>query len=70
MPELPDVEAIRRHLASQGLVGRAFSGADLLWPRAVRVPSPEEFKADVSGRRISELRRRGKYLIVGQRFLR
>ena len=65
MPELPDVEAIRRYLVSHGLVGRTITGVELLWPRAVRMPSPEKFKSDVSGRRIREIRRRAKYLVLG-----
>ena len=64
MPELPDVEAVRRYLVSRGLVGRTISGAALLWPRAIREPSPEEFRANISGRRIGEVRRRGKYLVL------
>jgi formamidopyrimidine-DNA glycosylase len=64
MPELPDVEAVRRYLVSWGLVGRTISGATLLWPRAIREPSPEQFLAAISGRRIGEVRRRGKYLVL------
>ena len=64
MPELPDVEAIRRYLVSQGLVGRTVACVELGWPRAVRSPSPDEFKAELSGRRIHELDRRAKYLLV------
>ena len=64
MPELPDVETVRRYLATQGLVGRAITGAQILWPRAVRSPSEEEFVSEVSGRRITDIRRRGKYLLL------
>ena len=64
MPELPDVEAVRQYLVSQGLVARTITGAELLWPRAVRTPSADEFKVEVSGRRIREVRRRGKYLVL------
>ena len=63
MPELPEVEATRRYLVSEGLVGRTVTGADLLWPRPLRMPSEGEFKSLVSGRRIDEVRRRAKYLI-------
>ena len=65
MPELPDVEAVRQYLLSQGLVGRTITGAELHWPRAVRTPSEEEFKSGISGRRIRKIGRRGKYLVVG-----
>ena len=64
MPELPDVEAFRRYLLSQGLVGLAITGAELLWRRAVRTPSAEELEAELSGRRILDIRRRAKYLVL------
>ena len=62
MPELPEVEATRRYLISQGVVGRAIAGAELQWPGAVRLPTPEGFRTGVSGRCIQDVRRRGKYL--------
>ena len=64
MPELPEVEATRRHLVSQGLVGRTITGVELLWAGAARGLSAEAFTSDVSGRRIRDVRRRGKYLIL------
>ena len=64
MPELPDVESTRRYLVSQGLLGRTVSGVELLWPRALRTPSPDEFESGISGRRIRDIRRRAKYLIL------
>ena len=63
MPELPDVEAVRRHLVSQGLVGRTIAGGELFWPNAVREPSAEGLQLEVSGYRILDIRRRAKYLI-------
>ena len=64
MPELPDVEAIRQYLVSQGLVGRTIEKVELFWPRAVRLPSEDEFRTDIAGRRIREVRRRAKYLTL------
>lgn len=64
MPELPDVEAVRRYLMAQGLVDRAIEGVELLWPRAVRAPSQEEFGEQISGRRVGGVRRRAKYLVL------
>ena len=64
VPELPDVEAIRRYLASQDLVGRAVIGVELRWPRAVRAPTPERLATEITGRRVVEIRRRGKYLVL------
>ena len=63
MPELPDVEALRRHLIAQGIVGHALTGVTLHWPRAVKAPSPEEFSRRIVGKRIQELTRRAKFLL-------
>jgi len=63
MPELPDVEAIRCYLVSEGLVGRSFTGANLLWPRAVKAPAAEDFPLTLEGRRIEKLCRRAKFLL-------
>ena len=70
MPELPEVEATRRYLVSRGLVGSTIIGAELLWPRAVRIPSPEEFQLHIAGRLIGGVRRRAKYLILELQRLR
>ena len=64
MPELPDVEATRRYLAAQGVVGRTIIGTELLWTGAVSTPSPAEFRSDVAGRSIWDISRRGKYLLL------
>ena len=63
MPELPEVETIRRELESR-LVGKTFVGVTLHWPRTVQIPSIEAFKRGLAGQTIRELDRRGKYLIV------
>jgi len=63
MPELPDVEALRRHLVAAGLPGRRVTAVTLLWPGAVRGPSPEQFVGGLTGRRIEGIGRRAKYLL-------
>ena len=62
MPELPEVETIRRELASK-IVGHRLVGVELLWPKAVREPSPEEFCRRIAGQSIEGIGRRGKYMI-------
>ena len=64
MPELPDVEALKRHLGKSGLVGRTIVAARLNWPRAVRQPDAETFSQVVRGRRVEGLERRAKYLLI------
>jgi formamidopyrimidine-DNA glycosylase len=63
VPELPEVETIRRSLLPK-LVGHTVTGVEILWPRAVRFPAPEAFAAAIRGRRVEDLERRGKHLIV------
>lgn len=63
MPELPEVETIRRDL-TRAIAGRRFAAIDLKWPRMVLYPSPEAFTCRLLGQTIVELGRRGKYLLV------
>src|SRR5688572_19520448 len=62
MPELPEVETIRRHLAPlvEGLVLEAVDVLDERWSRPL---APQELAHAVRGRRIDRLSRRGKYLV-------
>lgn len=62
MPELPEVETVRRGLEPV-LVGRRIARLELRRPD-LRFPLPERFAARVEGRRIAHLGRRSKYLIA------
>lgn len=62
MPELPEVETVRRGLAPT-LVGATISRVELRRPD-LRFPFPEGFAESLRGRRIDGLRRRAKYLIA------
>ncbi|GAA3124069.1 bifunctional DNA-formamidopyrimidine glycosylase/DNA-(apurinic or apyrimidinic site) lyase [Planomonospora alba] len=63
MPELPEVEVVRRGL-ERWVAGRTVARAQVLHPRAIRrhVPGAEEFAARLAGRTIASAERRGKYL--------
>ncbi|MFC3978914.1 bifunctional DNA-formamidopyrimidine glycosylase/DNA-(apurinic or apyrimidinic site) lyase [Streptosporangium jomthongense] len=63
MPELPEVEVVRRGL-ERWVRGRVVARAEVLHPRAIRrhVPGAEEFAAQLKGRTIGTAERRGKYL--------
>jgi formamidopyrimidine-DNA glycosylase len=63
VPELPEVEIVRRGL-DRHVVGRTIDSVQLLHPRAVRrhLAGPDDFAAAVRGRRITGALRRGKYL--------
>jgi len=62
MPELPEVETIKRDLIPR-IVGRSFAGATTNWPKMVQIPSSEHFSRCLTGKIIEKLDRRGKYLI-------
>src|SRR6266702_1510380 len=62
MPELPEVETVRRGLAPT-LVGARIQRIELRRPD-LRFPFPKDFASRLQGRRIVELQRRAKYLIA------
>ncbi|GLZ11295.1 formamidopyrimidine-DNA glycosylase [Actinomadura sp. NBRC 104425] len=63
MPELPEVEVVRRGL-ERHVAGRTIRSAEVLHPRAVRrhLSGPDDFAARLAGRTVDVPRRRGKYL--------
>jgi formamidopyrimidine-DNA glycosylase len=62
MPELPEVETIRRQLAPL-VEGRTLRAIEILDPRWSRPLAPHELAAALLGRRVERLGRRGKYLV-------
>ncbi len=64
MPEMPEVETVRRSLEKY-LIGRVIHKIELLAPKFIRYPSPGEFLERVPGTSFKFLDRRGKYLILG-----
>jgi formamidopyrimidine-DNA glycosylase len=63
MPELPEVESVRRQLEPV-LVGRRFERVTIDDPRLVRPYEPTEVAAELEGERVEAVERRGKYLVV------
>ncbi len=63
MPELPEVESVRRALEPV-LVGRRFDRVRIDDARLVRPFEPAEVAAELEGERVAAVERRGKYLIV------
>jgi formamidopyrimidine-DNA glycosylase len=63
VPELPEVEVVRRGL-EKFVVGRTVAAAEVLHPRAVRrhLAGAADFSALLSGATITAANRRGKYL--------
>jgi formamidopyrimidine-DNA glycosylase len=62
VPELPEVETIRRHLAPH-VEGRVLERLEILDERWCRPLAAHELAAATEGRRIARLSRRGKYLV-------
>lgn len=65
MPELPEVEVVRRGL-DRWICGRTVADVEVLHPRAVRrhVAGSTDFAARLGGSRFGRAMRRGKYLWV------
>ncbi len=62
MPELPEVETVRKGLAKQ-LLGGSISNVDLR-REGLRFPFPKGLKLAMEGRRILQIDRRAKYLLM------
>ena len=63
MPELPEVETVRRDLATQ-VVGRRVVEVIVTGRRTIRRQPPAEFAAALRGRTLVAVERRGKYLLA------
>lgn len=63
MPELPEVETVRRAIAPV-LAGAAIVRAEIADPRLVRPFAPDLVAASLVGERAHAVERRGKYLVV------
>jgi formamidopyrimidine-DNA glycosylase len=62
LPELPEVETVRRGL-EQAMVGRRLENV-ILRRENLRFPFPEAFCSRVEGLQIDSIRRRAKYLLI------
>lgn len=62
MPELPEVETTVNDLKPH-VIGKTIAGVDVLSPNTIAEPSPDQFRKGLVGRKILEIRRRGKHLI-------
>lgn len=63
MPELPEVEVVRRGLTTH-LVGRTIERIEVLHPRAIRrhIAGPADLIGALTGVRIERIERRGKFM--------
>lgn len=63
MPELPEVETIKRTLEVR-IKGLSVVSVIIFLPKLIRTPGLEEFKTLLTGRKFQRLDRRGKYLML------
>jgi formamidopyrimidine-DNA glycosylase len=62
MPELPEVETVRAILKKR-IVGKTIKDIIVQYGKIIKNQSPEEFAANLRGARLTDISRRGKYLI-------
>jgi formamidopyrimidine-DNA glycosylase len=63
MPELPEVETIRRELERE-VVGKKIKSVDVTGKRSIRRQTPAEFAKRLEGVKITGAQRKGKYLLM------
>ncbi len=63
MPELPEVETVARALRAP-LIGHTIVEVEVRWPRSVVPPHPAAFSRRLTGQQISEVGRRGKWVVI------
>jgi formamidopyrimidine-DNA glycosylase len=63
MPELPEVETIRRELERE-VVGRKIKTVETVGKRSIRRQTPAQFKAGLEGAKITGTQRKGKYILL------
>ena len=63
MPELPEVETVRR-LVRPSLLGRRIESVRVEWLRTLAGDSVRRFRKAVVGARVCEVRRRAKYIVL------
>lgn len=69
MPELPEVETIVCSLRSGGqfgvpVVDRRIVHGQVLWEKAIAAPTAMQFLLDIVGKRVQDVTRRGKFIIL------
>ncbi|USS87603.1 DNA-formamidopyrimidine glycosylase [Fructilactobacillus hinvesii] len=61
MPELPEVETVRKGL-TELVQGRTIQSVEVLYPKMLNIPAPD-FEKELAGKKIIQIDRRGKYLL-------
>ena len=64
MPELPEVETVRRSLARELAGRRIVSVREIGWPSIVATPTPDELCLALCDRAVERVDRRAKYVLI------
>ncbi|MEX0763273.1 MAG: DNA-formamidopyrimidine glycosylase family protein [Dehalococcoidia bacterium] len=64
MPELPEVESLRRYLTASGMCGRTIAAVEARWPGIENSLDGMGGLAGLPGRRMESIHRHGKQLLV------
>ena len=62
MPELPEVETVRRDL-KRHVLGKTIQRVGIVYEKIIRNIAPDDFMVALQGQTISDLKRKGKYLL-------
>ena len=62
MPELPEVETVKRTLKRQ-VLNKKIVKASVYWNNIIAFPDVETFKKQIANQRINDILRRGKWLM-------
>ncbi len=63
MPEMPEVEQVRKTLAPH-IEGKKFTAIEIYLDRLIKYPEPAAFVQGLLGKTIRQVGRRGKYLVL------
>lgn len=63
MPELPEVETVRKVL-NELIIGKKISSVEVLHDKMIKNVSPEKFCLKLVGEKFNQVRRYGKYLLL------
>lgn len=63
MPEMPEVEQVRKTLLPH-IKGKQIKKIEVFLPRLIQYPTSELFVKKLTGRKILDVKRRGKYLLL------
>ena len=64
MPELPEVETVVQDLIIQKICGCTIKTISITWPRIIDKLTPDDFAKAVQDKTVTQISRRGKYIII------